>query len=85
MSIIITKGSATMVDHNNYDLTLEQAAMELFYGANVIALEYEDFEDEFSFPCTDTLKASDFKGLTHDEIIDKIRCYYESFGRVKTN
>ena len=83
MAIIIELGNATMVDHNNYDLSLDEAAKELSGGRDVIALEFTDYsqDESFEFPQTDVLKAEHYKGKSIDEIIESIRCYYESFGR----
>jgi hypothetical protein len=81
MAIIIQIGSATSVDHNDYDLTLDQAAKELFEGRNVIAREFEDYDDDYSFPAVDTLHASNYEGETIEQIVGDLRCFYESFGR----
>jgi hypothetical protein len=80
MSIIIEKGNAVCVDHNNYDLSLDGAAKELYNGNDIIAREFEDFDDDYSFPDVFTLSYRDYEGMTLDEIIESIR-EYESFGR----
>jgi hypothetical protein len=81
MPIIIEKGTATSVDWNKYDLTLDQAAKELFEGRDVIAREFEDYDDDYSFPDVTVLKAEVFKGESVKDIIEHIRCWYEMFGR----
>lgn len=83
--VIITNGAATSVDWNEYDLSLEDAAKELHEGRNIIAREFEDFTDDFSFPEVDELNAVDYSGKSIDEIIECIRGYYESFGKAKQN
>lgn len=81
--IVIEKGNAVCVDHNDYDLSLTEAAQELFEGRNVIAREFEDYSDEseLSFPEVDNLIASDYTGKSIEQIIESIRGCYESFGR----
>lgn len=84
MAIIIEKGNAVSVDHNNYDLSLDQAAVELSKGRNVVAREFEDFsldDDDCSFPEVDVLEARDYAGMNTEQIIESIRGYYESFGK----
>lgn len=83
--IIIEKNNAVSVDWNNYDLSLEEAAIELSEGRNVIAKEFEDYMDDDSFAGVDELLAHDYSGKSKEEIIDMIRGYYESFGRSKTS
>lgn len=82
MPIIIEKGSATSVDWNNYDLNLTEAAKELLAGRSIIALEHEDYDDDFSFAQVFTIHPEDFISETEDQVIDYLRCYYVSFGRV---
>lgn len=77
-----TDGIVTVVDHTNYNLTMDEAAQRLKNKQNVIAVEYPDFSQEhlesvYKVPVV--LTWQDYFETENDEIIENIRLY-EQFG-----
>lgn len=80
--MIATDGTVTVVDHTNYNLTMEEAAERLKNKENVIAVEYPDFSQEnlesvYQDPVVLTWR--DYFEMEQGEIIENIRLY-EQFG-----
>jgi hypothetical protein len=77
-----TDGIVTVIDHTNYNLTMNEAAEYLKNKQNVIAVECPDFSQEhlesvYQDPVV--LNWQDYFELEKDQIIDDIRIY-EQFG-----
>jgi hypothetical protein len=80
--MIATDGKVTVVDNNNYNLSIDQAAEFLKNKRNVLAVEFPDFSQEhlesvYQEPVV--LKWQDYFDLEKEQIIEDIRIY-EQFG-----
>lgn len=77
-----TDGIVTVVDHTNYNLTMDEAANRLKNKENVIAVECPDFSQEYLesvYKEPVILTWQDYFELEKEQIIEDIRVY-EQFG-----
>ncbi len=77
-----TDGIVTVVDHTNYNLTMDEAADRLKNKENVIAVECPDFSQEYFesvYKEPVILTWQDYFELEKEQIIEDIRVY-EQFG-----
>lgn len=77
-----TDGIVTVIDHINYNLTMDEAVERLKRKENVIAVEFPDFSQEhlqsvYQEPVV--LTWQDYFELEKEQIIEDIRIY-EQFG-----
>ena len=80
--IIATDGMVTVVDHNNYNLSIDEAAGQLKNKKNVIAVEFPDFGQEYLqsvYQDPVVLNWQDYFEMEKEQIIEDIRIY-EQFG-----
>lgn len=78
----VTDGIVTVIDHTNYNLTMDEAVERLKNKQDVIAVEYPDFSQEhlesvYQDPVV--LNWQEYFELETEEIIESIRIY-EQFG-----
>lgn len=83
--MIITDGNRTLVDHTDYNLSIEEAAIKLLTGRNIIAQSFPDYLSgesiEDQYPESEELKAEQFAGQTYEEIVKYLSMYYQ-FGSI---
>lgn len=77
-----TDGIVTVIDHTNYNLTMDEAVEHLKNRQNVIVVECPDFSQEhlesvYQDPVV--LNWQDYFELEKEQIIEDIR-FYEQFG-----
>lgn len=77
-----TDGITTVIDNNNYNLTLKEAVSQLKSKHPIIAVEYPDYSQEhlesvFQEPVV--LNWQDYFDQEDEEIIESLRLY-EQFG-----
>lgn len=80
--MIVTDGETTVVDHNDYNLTIYQAVDRLRNKKKIIALEYPNYitEDLHNvYPEPEVLHWKDYEGMSYLEIFEWLRSY-EQFG-----
>lgn len=80
--MIATDGKVTVVDHTNYNLSMDEAAERLKNKRNVIAVGFPDFSQEYLgsvYQEPVILTWQDYFELEKEQIIEDIRIY-EQFG-----
>ena len=80
--MIITDGIATVVDHNNYNLTRKEAVDRLKSKQSMIAVEYPDFTQEHiqnMYPEPVILDWHNYFEKSEEELMEELRIY-EQFG-----
>lgn len=80
--MIATDGQTTVVDHNDYNLTIYQAVDRLRNKKKIIAVEFPDYSldqlyNMYSEP--EVLDWKDYEGMSYLEIFEWLRSY-EQFG-----
>lgn len=80
--MIATDGKVTVVDHNDYNLTIYQTVDRLMSKKKVIAVEYPDYSqvelyNVYSEP--QILDWKDYEGKSYLEVFEWLRSY-EQFG-----
>ncbi|MBS1635406.1 MAG: hypothetical protein JST26_05740 [Bacteroidetes bacterium] len=80
--MIASDKQTTVVDHNDYDLTIYEAAQKLLDKEKVIAVEYPDYTREHLhevYPDPVVLDWQDYLGMDVEEVMQEIQ-QYEHFG-----
>lgn len=80
--MIATDGKVTIVDHNDYNLTIYQAVDRLMNKKKVIAVEYPDYSQKELYnvyPEPQVLDWMEYEGQSYLEIFEWLRSY-EQFG-----
>ncbi len=80
--MIATDGITTVVDHNDYNLTIYEAAEKLMHKEKVIAVEHPDYMQEELcnvYPDQVVLDWKDYEGMEYPEVFESLRTY-EQFG-----
>lgn len=77
-----TDSKTTVVDHNDYNLTIYEAVRKLSNKEKIIAVEFLDFSQEELYdvyPDPVVLDWKDFEGMGEREIFEELRSY-EQYG-----
>lgn len=80
--MIVTDGTTTVVDHNDYNLTIYEAADRLMNKEKIIACEHPDYlaEDLGNvYPDPEVLDGRDYANKSRSDIVEELRAY-EQFG-----
>jgi len=76
--MIATDGTTTVVDHNDYNLTIYEAAEKLMSKEKIIACEYPDYLAENIgdvYPDPEVLDGRDYEHKSLSIIIEELRAY----------
>lgn len=75
-----TDGKTTVVDHNDYNLTIYEAVRKLMNKEKIIALEFPDYSKEELFdPDPVVLDWKDFETMSERGVFEELRSY-EQYG-----
>jgi hypothetical protein len=80
--MLATDGNTTVVDHNDYNLTIYEAAEKLMHKEKIIAVEFPDHtQDELEdvYPDPVVLDWKDFQDMDYPQVFEELRSY-DQFG-----
>ena len=77
-----TNGKTTVVDHNDYNLTIYEATQKLMNKEKIIAVEFPDYSKEELYdvyPDPVVLDWKDYEGMSEHHLFEELRSY-EQYG-----